>query len=61
MVERSERGDEGGPGGEPEAIGQCTECGEVYAVQHEDGDLRPIGTDGVCECGNDVFESVTEL
>ena len=56
----SERGAEGGPGGEPEAIGQCTECGEVYAVQHEDSDLRPIGTDGVCECGSDAFESVAE-
>jgi len=58
MGERSEHSDEGGRGGEPEAIGQCTECGEVYAAQRENGELRPVGTDGVCECGNDVFETV---
>ena len=60
MREQTERSEEGGPGGQPEAIGQCTECGKVYAVQRENSDLRPIGTDGVCECGNDVFESVAE-
>jgi hypothetical protein len=43
-------------GGEPETLGRCTECGEIYPVQREDGELRPIGTDGVCECGNDRFE-----
>lgn len=46
-------------GGEPETFGQCTECGEVYPAQRSDeGGLRPIGNDGVCECGGEEFVSV---
>ncbi|WP_123538230.1 hypothetical protein [Halosimplex salinum] len=47
-------------GGEPETLGQCADCGDVYTAQRENGDLRPIGTDGRCECGNDTFETVIE-
>lgn len=50
---------DGGPegGGEPEAIGRCTECGTIFPVQEtDDGNLRPVGTDGTCTCGNATFE-----
>lgn len=47
-------------GGEPQALGKCTECGSTYPVQHEDGGLRPIGVTGTCECGNDEFEPVSD-
>lgn len=44
-------------GGEPEMVGQCTACGHVYPMQwDEKGKLRPIGTDGTCDCGNGEFE-----
>lgn len=43
-------------GGKPQTIGRCTECEAIYLVQTEkDDDLRPIGTDGSCGCGNDEF------
>ncbi|QLG60845.1 hypothetical protein [Halorarum salinum] len=43
-------------GGEPEFLGQCSDCGHVYTIQElEDGELRPVGTDGTCTCGNDGF------
>lgn len=48
-------------GGEPELVGQCTECDAVYPVQTTVNDtLRPIGTDGTCECGNDEFRAPPE-
>lgn len=47
-------------GGDPEGIGRCTRCGNTYAIQDENGELRPIGTDGKCDCGNDEFEPVAE-
>ena len=48
-------------GGTPEAFGKCTECGAIYPVQsNENGEYRPVGTDGTCDCGNDRFESVSE-
>lgn len=44
-------------GGEPETFGRCTECGTIYPIQATEGDgLRPVGTDGTCDCGNDEFE-----
>jgi hypothetical protein len=46
-------------GGDPQTFGQCTECGAIYPVQRtENGELRPVGTDGTCNCGNDEFDSV---
>lgn len=51
-------GDEPEVGGLPETFGKCTECGTIYPVQRtEDGELRPVGTDGTCSCGNDEFVS----
>jgi len=48
-------------GGDPQTLGQCRECGSVYPVQTtSSGSLRPIGTGGGCECGNDSFEPVSE-
>ncbi|SFR93566.1 hypothetical protein SAMN05216559_1323 [Halomicrobium zhouii] len=48
-------------GGTPQTLGRCSECGSVYPVQTTaSGELRPIGTDGGCECGNDDFEPVSE-
>lgn len=46
-------------GGEPQKLGECTECGKVYPMQIEaEGELRPIGTDGRCTCGNSSFQVV---
>lgn len=43
-------------GGKSQTFGQCTECEAIYLVQTEEtDDLRPIGTDGRCACGNDEF------
>ena len=43
-------------GGEPQTFGQCTECGTVYPAQiAPSGEVRPVGTDGTCHCGNDEF------
>ncbi|MCU4798814.1 hypothetical protein OB920_00295 [Halobacteria archaeon HArc-gm2] len=48
-------------GGDPQTLGRCRKCGSIYPVQSTaSGELRPIGTDGVCECGNDSFEPVSE-
>ena len=45
-------------GGEPQTFGQCTECGTIYPAQTaRNGELRPVGTDGTCSCGNDEFAS----
>lgn len=53
-------GNEFGSGGEPETFGQCTECGAIYPAQNPTDDtLRPVGTDGTCDCGNDEFEPPT--
>lgn len=43
-------------GGEPVTLGRCTECWQVYPAQLSGDGLRPIGTDGTCNCGNDEFE-----
>lgn len=44
-------------GGDPQLLGQCTACGEVYPVQRDErGALRPIGVAGGCSCGNDEFD-----
>ena len=54
-------GNEPDAGGMPETFGKCTDCGTIYPVQAtEDGELRPVGTDGTCSCGNDEFESPGE-
>jgi hypothetical protein len=48
-------------GGDPEMLGSCRECGSVYPVQGSvDGDLRPIGTGGSCDCGNADFELLSD-
>lgn len=42
-------------------VGECTECGQVYSLQTgADGDVVPLGTDGICQCGNDEFEPFSE-
>ncbi len=54
---------EDGPasGGEPQTFGRCTACGTVYAVQRtKEGNIRPVGTDGSCGCGNEQFEPLFE-
>lgn len=44
-------------GGDPQTLGKCTECGSVYPVQQTaNGEIRPIGTNGGCQCGNTEFE-----
>lgn len=44
-------------GGEPQTFGQCTDCHAIYPVQRvENDDLRPVGTDGNCRCGNADFQ-----
>lgn len=51
-------GREPNSGGDPEGLGKCTACGDVYPVQRTaDGELRPIGTGGTCGCGNAEFEA----
>jgi len=48
-------------GGKPQRLGQCTACGEVYPLQIEvEMDLRPIGVDSECSCGNSEFVPVSE-
>lgn len=43
-------------------VGECTECGQVYSLQRgADGTVVPMGTDGVCQCGNDEFEPLSDL
>lgn len=47
-------------GGDPQTLGKCTECGKVYPVQKTaDNEIRPIGTNGGCQCGNTAFEVET--
>lgn len=47
-------------GGEPQTFGRCTECGTVYPAQiAPGGEVRPVGTDGTCHCGNDEFATPT--
>ncbi|SIR32798.1 hypothetical protein SAMN05421858_2271 [Haladaptatus litoreus] len=47
-------------GGEPTVIAKCTECGDIYPAQEAtDGNYRPIGTNGSCNCGNRDFEPAT--
>ena len=60
MVENTDVQDGPDSGGKPETIARCTACGSTYAAQYEDGELRPIGTDGTCECGNDTFQRVVQ-
>ena len=53
--------DEPTSGGHPKTLGQCTECGGIYPVQETvDGELRPIGTEGGCDCGNATFAPLSE-
>ena len=49
-------------GGDPQTFGRCTECGNIYPIQETlDGEIRPIGTDGGCECGNTAFETMSRM
>ena len=53
--------DDPATGGDPEAFARCSRCEHVYSARRTaDGDLRPIGTDGECVCGNDEFEPFAE-
>jgi hypothetical protein len=46
-------------GGDPEGLARCTQCRKIYPIQRSgEGDLRPIGTGGACDCGNATFEPV---
>jgi hypothetical protein len=48
-------------GGTPDGFAECTECGTIFTAHiTKEGDLRPIGTDGVCECGNAEFNHISE-
>lgn len=48
-------------GGIPEMFGKSADCGTIYPVQAtDDGELRPVGTDGACSPGNDGFVSPAE-
>lgn len=48
-------------GGDPEALGRCTECGDIYPVQGvTERTVRPIGTGGTCACGKGEFEPLSE-
>jgi hypothetical protein len=47
-------------GGEPELLAECSMCGKIYPAQWTNDDtLRPIGNEGSCECGSDVFDPVS--
>lgn len=46
-----------GSGGEPETFAKCTSCGSIYPAQSSDDGLRPVGTDGACNCGNTDFQA----
>ncbi|MFC6942892.1 hypothetical protein ACFQE8_23530 [Salinirubellus sp. GCM10025818] len=45
---------------ETEALGRCTECGQVYAVYRTTESWRALGTDGDCRCGNAEFEILSD-
>lgn len=48
-------------GGDPDGVGKCVYCGEIYPVQKsERGELRPTWGDGRCKCGNSDFLPCTE-
>lgn len=48
-------------GGDPEGFGMCTGCQNVYTVQQTtENQLRPMGTNGTCECGNTEFVPYTD-
>lgn len=48
--------------GQPQKVGRCTECGEIYPAQvTSDNDLRPVGRKGgTCLCGNGEFQLIGE-
>ncbi len=42
-------------------VGQCTVCGKVYPIEKTaTNEVRPIGTDGTCLCGNSNFTVPSE-
>ena len=46
-------------GGDPQGVAVCTRCESTYPVQRgSDGELRPIGTGGRCQCGSTEFTLV---
>ena len=45
---------------ETEALGDCAECGNIYAVYRKDEDWYALGTDGDCKCGNDEFTIISD-
>lgn len=49
-------------GGQPQKVGRCTECGEIYPAQvTSNNQLRPVGRkDGTCLCGNAEFKLIGE-
>ncbi|MFB6139056.1 MAG: hypothetical protein ABEJ26_01315 [Halosimplex sp.] len=45
---------------DPPIIGECAECERVYPLQvGADGELRPTGTGGVCDCGSEEFRPLS--
>lgn len=44
----------------PQSFGKCRSCGKTYLVRTEGEQLRPLGTDGDCVCGNDSFRLLDE-
>lgn len=60
-IGRSNRMAEPDTGGTPDGFAECTECGTIFTAHiSEEGELRPIGIDGVCECGNAEFNHISE-
>lgn len=45
---------------EAEAMGRCTECGQIYAIYEREGCWRVLGTDGDCHCGNAEFTVLSD-
>ncbi len=46
-------------GNDPTVFARCTDCANIYPAQEKtNGNFRPVGTDGSCNCGNAEFELV---
>jgi hypothetical protein len=47
-------------GSSPEGVGACTRCGEFYPVFEHEGELMPVGRNGLCDCGNGALKPVSD-
>ena len=45
---------------ETEALGECVEWGDIYAVYRKSEDWSVLGTDGDCKRGNDEFTILSD-